>query len=1100
VAVAVTDGTNTGTASFTWTVINPNAPTVTPPANQTNNEGDVVSGVAVTATGGDGSALTFSATSLPPGLTINATTGVISGTLTSTSAGTYTVAVEATDGTNTGSATFQWTVSVAPPVVTPPANQTNNVGDVVTGVTVTATGGDGNALAFSATGLPPGLTINATTGVISGTLTAASAGTFNVEVHATDGTNTGNGSFTWTVLSPNVPVVTPPADQTNNEGDIVTGVTVTATGGDGSPLTFSATNLPPGLTIDATTGVISGTLTGQSAGNYTVAVSASDGTNVGHASFTWAVADVTTPVVTPPADQSGDEDSAVSGVFVTATDADGDTLTFGATNLPPGLTINPTTGEITGTLAAGSAGTYTVTVSASDGFNTGTANFTWTVINPLMPIVTPPADQSNNEGDAVSGVFVTATGGDGNALAFSATNLPPGLAINATTGEITGTLTGQSAGTYTVGVSVTDGSNTGTASFTWTVADVTTPVVTPPANQSNNEGDVVAGVPVTATDADGDTLTFSAANLPNGLTIDATTGVISGTLAAGSAGTYTVTVSASDGFNTGSATFTWTVINPLAPVVTPPADQTNNEGDAVSGVFVTATGGDGNPLTFSATNLPPGLVINATTGEITGTLTGQSAGHYVVDVSVSDGTNTGSATFNWTVADITTPVVTPPADQTSNEGEVVAGVPVTATDADGDTLTFSATNLPNGLTIDATTGVISGTLAAGSAGTYTVTVDATDGFNIGSATFTWTVTAASPPVVTPPADQTNNEGDAVSGVFVTATGGDGNPLTYTATNLPAGLTINATTGEISGTLTGQSAGTYTVTVSANDGLNTGSATFTWTVADITTPVVTAPADQSNNEGDVVAGVPVTATDADGDTLAFSATNLPSGLTINATTGVISGTLAAGSAGTYTVTVDATDGFNVGTATFTWTVTAASPPVVTPPADQTNNQGDVVSGVFATATGGDGNPLTFTATNLPPGLSINPTTGEITGTLTAASAGAYAVTVSATDGVNTGSADFHWVVNNPNAPVVTPPADQTNNHGDVVSGVFVTATGGDGNALTFTATNLPPGLTINPTTGEITGTLTPTSAGVYTVNVQASDGTNTGSASFTWTVT
>ena len=407
---------------------------------------------------------------------------------------------------------------------------------------------------------------------------------------------------------------------------------------------------------------------------------------------------------------------------------------------------------------------------------------------------------------------------------------------------------------------------------------------------------------VTATDADGDTLTFSAANLPNGLTINATTGVISGTLAAGSAGTYTVTVSATDGFNTGSATFTWTVVNPNAPVVTPPANQTNNEGDVVSGVTVTATGGDGNPLTFSATNLPAGLTINSATGEISGTLTGQSAGNYTVDVSATDGTNTGTASFTWTVADITTPVVTPPADQTNNEGDVVTGVPVTATDADGDTLTFSAMNLPNGLTINATTGVISGTLAAGSAGTYTVTVSADRRLQhrLGHLYLDSGQSECAGGHAAGQSDQRSRR----YGQWCDrdSHGRRWQPADLQRDNLPPGLTINAKTGEISGTLTGQSAGNYTVNVSATDGTNTGTASFTWTVADITTPVVTPPADQTNNEGDVVTGVPVTATDADGDTLTFGATNLPNGLTIDATTGIISGTLAAGSAGTYTVTV------------------------------------------------------------------------------------------------------------------------------------------------------------------------------------------------------
>ena len=705
--------------------------------------------------------------------------------------------------------------------------------------------------------------------------------------------------------------VTAPANQSNNEGAAVSGVTATATGGDGSPLSFGATNLPPGLTIDAATGAISGTLTNQSAGSYTVTVTATDGTHSGSASFTWAVADITTPVVTAPANQTNNEGDTVSGVTATATDADGDTLTFGATGLPPGLSINTSSGAITGTLTGQSAGNYNVSVTATDGFNAGSASFTWAVADITTPAVTAPANQTNNEGDTVSGVTVTATDADGDTLTFGATGLPAGLSINTSTGAITGTLAAGSAGTYTVTATATDGFNTGSANFTWAVVNPNAPTVTPPANQSNNEGDVVSGVTVTATGGDGNTLTFGATNLPPGLTIDAASGAISGTLTGQSAGNYPVTVTATDGTNTGSANFTWAVADVTTPVVTAPANQTNNEGDTVTGVTATATDADGDTLTFGATGLPPGLSINTSSGAITGTLTGQSAGNYNVTVTATDGFNTGSANFTWAVADITTPVVTAPADQTNNEGDTVSGVTVTATDADGDTLTFGATGLPAGLSINPSTGAITGTLAAGSAGTYTVTATATDGFNTGSANFTWTVVNPNAPVVTPPANQSNNEGDLVSGVFASATGGNGNTLTFGATNLPPGLTINPATGEISGTLTGQSAGTYTVTVTATDGTNTGSAKFQWSVADITTPVVTPPPNQSNHEGDAVAGVFVTATDADGDTLTFGAAGLPAGLSISPTTGEITGMLASGSAGTYTVTATATDGFNTG---------------------------------------------------------------------------------------------------------------------------------------------------------------------------------------------
>ena len=86
------------------------------------------------------------------------------------------------------------------------------------------------------------------------------------------------------------------------------------------------------------------------------------------------------------------------------------------------------------------------------------------------------------------------------------------------------------------------------------------------------------------------------------------------------------------------------------------------------------------------------------------------------------GSLTTSETFHWTVTNTNrAPVVTAPADQTSAEGAVIT-LPIVATDPDGDTLTVSATGLPPGLSMNATTGEISGTLPFDAAGGYTVTV------------------------------------------------------------------------------------------------------------------------------------------------------------------------------------------------------------------------------------------------------------------------------------------------------------------------------------------------------------------------------------------
>ena len=596
-----------------------------------------------------------------------------------------------------------------PPVITNPGSQKNSEGDSVS-LTVAAFDADGDSLSFSASGLPAGLTINAGTGQIAGSLPFSSAGVYNVTVTVSDGTDTDNAALTWTVVNVNrPPVITNPGSQTNSEGDSVSLASIVSDP-DGDTLSFSATGLPAGLTISASTGEIAGNLSFDSAGVHNVSVTVSDGTDTDNATFTWTVNNVNRPpVITDPVDQTNTVGDSVS-LTVAATDPDGDALSFSATGLPAGLTISASTGEIAGILASGSVGAYGVVVTVGDGSVTDTASFTWTVKDVNQPpVITSPGNQTNNEGDSVS-LTVAATDADGDTLTFSASVLPGGFTINANTGQIAGSLPFDSAGVYNVTVTVSDGTDTDDAAFTWTVADVNQPpVTTNPGSQSNSEGDSVS-LTVAATDADGDILSFSASGLPGGLTINASTGQIAGNLSFDSAGVYNVTVTVSDGTDTDDAAFTWTVVNVnRPPVITNPGSQTNSEGDSVS-LTVAATDADGDTLTFSVSGLPGGLTINASTGQIAGSLPFDSAGIYNVTVTVSDGTDTDNAVFTWTVINVNRPpVITNPGSQTNSEGDSVS-LTVIASDPDGDTLSFSATGLPGGLTINANTGQIAGTL------------------------------------------------------------------------------------------------------------------------------------------------------------------------------------------------------------------------------------------------------------------------------------------------------------------------------------------------------------------------------------------------------
>ena len=202
-----------------------------------------------------------------------------------------------------------------------------------------------------------------------------------------------------------------------------------------------------------------------------------------------------------------------------------------------------------------------------------------------------------------------------------------------------------------------------------------------------------------------------------------------------------------------------------------------------------------------------------------------SFGTYAEQASWSNDTNSCAISHPIVNHGAETVSVTNPGNQTSTVNTAISTLQISATDSAGKTLTYSATGLPAGLSISSS-GAITGTPTA--TGTSTVTVTATSGTASGSTSFTWTVNPASTETVsvTNPGSQTSTVGTAISTLQISATDSAGKALTYSATGLPAGLSISSS-GAITGTPT--TAGTSTVTVTASSGTASGSTTFSWTV-------------------------------------------------------------------------------------------------------------------------------------------------------------------------------------------------------------------------------------------------------------------------------
>lgn len=181
------------------------------------------------------------------------------------------------------------------------------------------------------------------------------------------------------------PVVHVPAHQTSDEGDTVW-LPLVATADSGT-LAWSATGLPAGLAIDRVSGVILGEITYDASisSPYVVTVRASDrhfSTAAGEVSFTWSVTNTNrAPSLTDPGDLAHSEGSPIAFAMV-GSDPDGDPLEWSASGLPTGLTIDPRSGIISGTVGIGAVGHTTVSLHVVDGGTpplSADASFGWSI-------------------------------------------------------------------------------------------------------------------------------------------------------------------------------------------------------------------------------------------------------------------------------------------------------------------------------------------------------------------------------------------------------------------------------------------------------------------------------------------------------------------------------------------------------------------------------------------------------------------------------------------------------------------------------------------------------------------------------------------------
>jgi len=373
---------------------------------------------------------------------------------------------------------------------------------------------------------------------------------------------------------------------------------------DGNKLTFDASGLPSWTHFDAATGAVTGTPTESDVGTSgMITIEVSDSTAVTQlAPFQISVTSAAT--VTPPGTNNPPTIAGTPGLTATVgqtytfapvgDDADGDALTFTIDNKPAWATFTSATGALTGTPTSSDVGTISnIVIHVSD----GTASAALPPFNLQVaaaaatnrpPIISGTPATSVTAGSAYS-FRPVGSDPDGNTLTYSIQNKPSWASFSATSGRLSGTPTTANVGTSArITIAVSDGQ-----------ATASLPSFTIQVNAPANRAPTIGGTPVTsvaiglayafqptASDPDGNTLTFRVDNKPAWATFDTTTGRLSGTPALADVGTASnIIISVSDGTSSVSlAAFSIAVIqtaNGTAVVSwTPPT--TNSDGTTLT--------------------------------------------------------------------------------------------------------------------------------------------------------------------------------------------------------------------------------------------------------------------------------------------------------------------------------------------------------------------------------------------------------------------------------------------------------------------------------------------------------------------------------------
>lgn len=756
----------------------------------------------ITYTGAVGS-VSFVPSGLPPGMDINGT-GTILGS--PSQGGVYPITVLLTDSAG-HTATYSCNIVVNGPVtITAPCPAPTGTLGVFYSFTISATG-QGLVWDLGSTILPQGLSFNSQTGVISGTPTQT--GTFPISVNVIDQSDNVAVYTCQIVINPLT--ITAPCPAPGGMVGVPYSFAITAAGPGPFSWNLLTGSFPPGLSINSSTGVISGIPT--AAGNYPFSVRVSP---IGFASFSGAT--YTCSITISPQSLSITTACPITAlpVSLTATGGTGN-YSFSITgSLPPGMSFNGRT--LTGSLPT-DAGTYPFTIVVNDGQQTAQKPCSVVVNPPPLQIISGCPGSSFAQGSPMSFTLTAINGTD---YVWSIIgNLPAGLRLSGNV--ISGTPTA-APGKYDFTVQVTSGSATASAPCSIVITDPQLHFTTScPGN--GNVGTPYGPFVLAATGGSGaGTYKYAVSgNLPSGvsLSVDTIAGIPD------TAGTYLFTLYVSSGRQTVS-------LPPCSVAIAPPSLSITGScpgspvpaGTPVS-IPLTVAGGKG-PYKYTLSG-PSWLAVNTSGANpvLFGTPAPGDRGDSAILVTVTD-SNQATATFRCSISVTSAPLQIGGACPANR---IAAGatlsIPVTAT---GGVPPYKwALAGDSGLSLSSDQG--SATNIAGSApsspGSYSFTLTLNDSANSTPATLACPLNVQLPPLqITGSCPPSTLDLPLTLAIPLAASGGKA-PYTWKLSG-PAWIGLSSATGTsvtVASTATPDAPGPFSLSVTLSDSANSTPATL-----------------------------------------------------------------------------------------------------------------------------------------------------------------------------------------------------------------------------------------------------------------------------------